>query len=183
MRRAASVLLLFLMVMPLTVAAGGCLVLSSTVPQTKPYLAIAAWPAADMRLLLDEVAYVNVWRRHSDAVAAGFDYGDELYGETLQPTGVFDMRRVEVWKRGYGKSRRKDYLKRLAPHVDANKIDSALVAAVLSSCLRQGPWAELIALDDCRFTFSAGFLCGFRRCRSAIPSEAGHRSGRWRSGI
>jgi hypothetical protein len=90
-------------------------------------------------------------------VAAGFDYGDELYGETLKPSGVFDVRLVDAWKRGYGKSRRKDYLKRLAPQVDATRIDSALVAGILSSCLRQGPWAELIPLDDCRFSFSAGF--------------------------
>jgi len=149
--------LIVLMLTPLTVTAGACLVRSPTASQTKTYETISTWPAADMGLLLEEVAYVNTWQRHSDAVAAGFDYGDELYGETLKPGGVFDMRRVDAWKRGYSKSRRKDYLKRLAPQVDPTRIDRDLVAAVLSSCLRQGPWAELIPLDDCRFRFSAGF--------------------------
>jgi len=50
----------------------------------------------------------------------------------------------------------------------------------LLDALRRMHRGEELRLPD---TMSPEQLCGFRRCRSAIPSEAGHRSGRWRSGI
>ena len=64
-------------------------------------------------------------------------------------------------------------------------------AAALGYQLRLGsPWFDFLGapiyypwkLFEWWFFFDAYAPCGFRRIRSVIPSQAGHRSGRWRSG-
>jgi hypothetical protein len=138
-------------------AAESCLEERAGLVRNHDYSVIAGWSKGDLRLLLEEYSYLHQWMRHSDAVSAGFLYGDEVYAEALSPTGVFDPRRVDAWKAVYAKTRRADYVKRLGSQLDAHMLDKNLVAAVLDSCLRNGWWAELKPLDDCRFTFTAGF--------------------------
>ena len=50
---------------------------------------IAGWPKSDLQLLLDEYADLHRWTTHKQAVDAGFQYGDQVYGETLNPNGSF----------------------------------------------------------------------------------------------
>ena len=158
--------------------AGSCLVRPLEAIDGDAYSIVGSWSTKDMQLLLDEFAFWHDWHRHSEAIAEGFDRGDEVYGESLTLKGEFDQRRVGAWKRSYVKKHHTDYLKRLAPEVAKLKIDRDLVATLLSSCLRRGAWAVVEPTDECQFKFSAGLWPDQRQKADSHPVKLAVSGGR-----
>ena len=152
----SGALLVLLLAAPPAVAADPCLIRPTNAQMSGAYAAVSGWGMTELQLLLDEYVYRQNWRRHSDAVAGGFRYGDEVFGETLRPGNAFDARRVKAWKVEYASGPRKGYLDALAPRLGNYSLDRQLVQAVLTSCLGTSLWSAVSSIDDCRFTFAAG---------------------------
>jgi hypothetical protein len=58
------------------------------------------------------------------------------------------------------------------------KVDRALVAALLSSCLRRGAWAVVEPIDECQFKFSAGLWPEQRHKADSHPVKLAVLGGR-----
>ena len=157
--------------LPLTMAVFACLCLQQansdpciTAPedgqQSVNYELLSGWPARDLQLLVDEYTYAQKFSRHQDALDAGFAPGDVVYGEALIPGRSFGREAVRSWKRAYARAGHKEYIRRLLPILRGPSLDWTLVAVALDSCLRVPAWEEVQAIDNCRFTFSAGLRTG-----------------------
>lgn len=126
----------------------------------QPYQALAAAARDDLSLLVDEYMFVHRWTRHAEATAAGFRYGDLVYGEVLKRGGRFDAGKTAQWRRAYsdaGKARAR-FLAGLGSTIDLARVDPAALDWVLHVCLAPRTWSQVKLRDDCRFVFSAGLL-------------------------
>src|SRR5262245_53387088 len=79
----------------------------------EPYTSLAGLSKRERYLLLNEYMFVHAWTRHSDAVAAGFRVGNQVYGEVLKTGGKFSPDNTAVWRRAYNKSGHKRFLAEL----------------------------------------------------------------------
>jgi hypothetical protein len=122
-----------------------------------PYAAIAGAHERDVQLLLDEYTYRQRWTTHAQAIAGGFRQGDRVYGEVLEGSEkTFNQERVSKWRRAYERSGRTRFRSGLGTKVDIGLVDTRLVTWLVEVCLDPGIWSRVTALDDCRFSFTAG---------------------------
>jgi hypothetical protein len=121
-----------------------------------PYETLAGASKRELRSLLSEYMFLQRWTRHSEAVAAGFRYGDRVYGEVLRSGEKFGAKKTVAWRRAYEKSERKRFLGELGANLDMATIDRSVVDWVLRACLGSTVWSQVRPVDDCRFVFTAG---------------------------
>jgi len=124
----------------------------------EPYVALTNSSKREFSLLLDEYMSVHRWTQHSEAVSAGFRYGDRVYGDVLKRGGRFKAEKTAAWRRGYTKAGagRSQFRAEFGSKVDMAPVDSAVVDWVLHVCLARKTWSEVRVIDGCRFVFAAG---------------------------
>lgn len=140
----------------LAAAAEPCLVVPQASGGSSDQALLKDWSAEDLQLLVDEYAYSKDFRRHQDALSAGFELGDVVYDERIARESAFRTQAVRKWKQAYVDGRRRDFVTRIAPMLGNRAPDLPLVKTALNSCLRAPAWGKVEPLDYCHFAFSAG---------------------------
>jgi hypothetical protein len=174
-----ALLLLWIVSVPAT--AQTCLFAPQEGAETREQVLLASWSADDLQLLVDEYAFSQTFTLHQEAVSAGFEVGDVVYGESISRDGIFQMQSVRTWKQTYARARRADFQQRVLPKLGTRRPDAALVKTALASCLRTPAWGKLRPLDNCRFAFSAG-LATASQAMQVSPVKLnviGGRCSRW----
>ena len=122
----------------------------------EPYVTLATLRKDELRTLLNEYMFKHSWATHSEAVAAGFRYGDRVYGQILRTGGKFGANETAAWRRVYESSARARPLEQLRSKGRVASVDGPVVRWMLDACLGTRTWSRLKVIDECRFEFEAG---------------------------
>jgi hypothetical protein len=167
----------------LPVGADGCAV--PPPGAAEPYTTLAALPARDLQIVLEEYAFQRKWGRHADALSAGFAEGDRVYGEALKRGSRFDARRQAQWRSAYEKAGHADYRGRIAARFNPATLSAPVVDWIMRSCIRTRLWSRAAASDACRVRFSAGLSGLEARSARVMPATfrvTGGRCDPWPTG-
>lgn len=171
-----------LLLVSLSAQADGC-----TLPAAgagEPYVTLAGLSKRQFYLLLNEYMFVNDWKQHAQAVAAGFRPGSRVYGQVLKAKGRFDPKATAAWRRAYTKSGRAQFQAELGETIDLARIDRSVVDWILGHCLGSRLWSEVQVINECRFVFAAGVVPDQSDAPSVQPvgfEVRGGRCSRWPS--
>jgi hypothetical protein len=149
-----AIFIWLLLLVSMSARADGCALPAAT--PTEPYATLAGLSTRDFQLLLNEYMFLHGWTKHSEAVSAGFRFGNRVYGEVLKAGGQFSPKTVAAWRRAYTSSGRAQFLAGPGSKIDMAAVDRAVVDWILGVCLGSRLWSEVRAINECRFVFAAG---------------------------